>query len=312
MTSSAARSPASNASATTTPAPNESAPVCLGPQPTSVPRSPLPPGTCDTHFHVFGEAARYPLDPRRNYTPSVCALVQYREVMRACGIERAVLVQPSVYGTDNRQLLDALREGGAAFRGIVVPRADIGDDELEAMHALGVRGIRLNLVNPQVLSIDAALALAARTKRLGWHLQVHVALHMPDSDALLERIAARSQVPLVVDHMGRPSPGAPAPRSLLGLVESGRAWVKLSAAYRISRSGPPDFADVLPLARSLIDANPERLLWGSDWPHSELFATPPRTADLVDLLPAWLPDEALRRLVCVDNPARLYGYSDAA
>ena len=310
MTTPAAMPLAPNANATT-PAPSESAPVCLGPRPTSVPRAPLPPGSCDTHFHVFGEAARYPLDPRRNYTPSLCTLAQYREVMRACGIGRAVLVQPSVYGTDNSQLLDALREGGSAFRGVVVPRADIGDDELEAMHALGVRGIRLNLVNPQVLGIDAGLALGARTKRLGWHLQVHVALHMPDSDTLLERIAESAEVPLVIDHMGRPAPGTPAPRSLLGLVESGRAWVKLSAAYRISRSGPPDFADVLPLVRSLVDANPEQLLWGSDWPHSELFATPPCTADLVDLLPAWLPDESVRRQVCVANPARLYGDANA-
>ena len=293
----------------TTAVPGSSAPVCLGPQPATVPRSALPPGTCDTHFHVFGEAARYPLDPRRNYTPSPCTLAQYREVMRACGIARAVLVQPSVYGTDNRLLLDALREGGSAFRGVVVPRADIDAAELAEMHALGVRGIRLNLVNPQVLGIDAGLALGARMQRFGWHLQVHVALHLPGSDALLEDIAARSEVPLVVDHMGRPAPGAPVPRSLLGLVKSGRAWVKLSAAYRISRSGAPDYADVLPLVRSLVEANPERLLWGSDWPHSELYASPPRTGDLVDLLPVWLPDETRRRRICVDNPASLHGYA---
>jgi predicted TIM-barrel fold metal-dependent hydrolase len=211
----------------TGPAQASSAPTCLGPLPVGEVTRRLPTGTCDTHFHVFGETARYPLDARRNYTPVVATLAQYREVMKACGIARAVLVQPSVYGTDNSLLLDALRDGGTAFRGVVVPRPDIGDDELAAMHALGVRGIRLNLVNPQVLGVDAGLALAARMQGHGWHVQVQVALHAADGPALLERIAEQSAVPLVIDHMGRPAHGAPAPLALLRLLRGGSTWVKL-------------------------------------------------------------------------------------
>ena len=293
------------------PAQTPGAPTCLPPLPAGRAKSRLPPGTCDTHFHVFGETGRYPLDPRRNYTPAVATLAQYREVMGACGIARAVLVQPSVYGTDNSLLLDALRDGGAVFRGVVVPRPDIGDAELTAMHALGVRGIRLNLVNPQVLGVDAGLALAARMQRRGWHLQVQVALHAAEGAGVIERIAEQAVVPLVIDHMGRPSPGEPAPPVLLRLLREGRTWVKLSAPYRISREGAPAYRDVATVVRSLVEANAAQLLWGSDWPHCELFDAPPCDADLVDLLPGWIPDEALRRQVCVDNPARLYGYPGA-
>jgi predicted TIM-barrel fold metal-dependent hydrolase len=285
------------------------APTCLPPQAPRRARAPLPAGTCDTHIHVFGEAAQYPLDPRRNYTPVPATLAQYREVMGACGIERAVLVQPSVYGTDNRSLLEGLREGGEAFRGIAVVEPTIADAELEAMHGLGVRGVRLNVVNPAVLGIDDALALAARTARLGWHLQVHVNLRDAGGAALLESIAARCPAPLVIDHMGRADPALPAPPVLLRLLEGGTTWVKLSAAYRLSRLGAPHYEDVLPLVRALVAANPDRLLWASDWPHSELFDAPPQDAELVDIVSAWLPDAALRRRVCVDNPARLYGYA---
>ncbi|HEX7441300.1 MAG TPA: amidohydrolase family protein [Caldimonas sp.] len=287
-------------------------PDCLRPQLSAVaPRMPLPPGTCDTHMHVFGEQARYPLDARRNYTPHVCTLDQYRDVMALCGIERAVLVQPSVYGSDNSLLLDALREGGPAFRGVAVPHPDASEGELAAMHAAGVRGVRLNLVNPAVLGIDEALALSERTAALGWHLQVQVALDTAAGEAALRQIAVRVRVPLVVDHMGRPAPG-PAPRTLAELLATGRGWVKLSAPYRISRQPAPAHADLLPLVQSLVAANPERLLWASDWPHSERTQSTPHDADLVDLLALWVPDAAIRRRICVDNPARLYGTEEWA
>jgi predicted TIM-barrel fold metal-dependent hydrolase len=272
---------------------------------------PLPPGTCDTHMHVFGEQARYPLDARRNYTPHVCMLAQYRVVMALCGIERAVLVQPSVYGTDNSLLLDALREGGSVFRGVAVPRPEASERDLEAMHAAGVRGVRLNLVNPAVLGIDEALALSERMAAFGWHLQVQVALDTARGEAALRQIAGCVRVPLVVDHMGRPAPSR-APRVLLELLATGHGWVKLSAPYRISRRPAPAHADLLPLVQSLVAANSEQLLWASDWPHSERTQSTPYDADLVDLLPAWVPDAATRRRICVDNPARLYGYEERA
>ncbi|MEP6740289.1 MAG: amidohydrolase family protein [Caldimonas sp.] len=284
-------------------------PTCAAARPvSSPPRARLPSGSCDTHFHVFGPSARYPLDPRRSYTPHVSTLDDYRAVMRACGIDRAVLVQPSVYGNDNTCLLDALRAGGGAFRGVAVPAANASDDELAAMHALGVRGVRLNLVNPQVLGVAEGIALCERMAGRGWHLQLHVEMGKPESAGLVERLVATTRLTIVVDHMGRPVDGK-APGRLLDLLASGRVWVKLSAAYRVSHEGGPGYADVLPIVRSLCAANPERLVWGSDWPHVELAARMPDDADLVDLLAEWFPDPDTRRRVCVDNPARLYGFA---
>ncbi len=283
------------------------APTCAPPQsPVRRPRVALPTGSCDTHIHVIGPPDRYRLDARRNYTPVACSLAQYREVMAACGIARAVLVQPSVYGTDNRQLLDALREGGAAFRGVVVPAAGVSDAELDAMHALGVRGIRLNLVNPQVVGLDEAVALSARVVDRGWHLQVQIRWSAA-AQATLASIVAKAALPLVIDHMGRP-PSMQAPRALLDLLASGRAWAKLSAPYRLSTNDEPPYTDVLPLVRALVGANPDQVLWASDWPHTERFTPTPHDADLVDLLPEWLGSDDLVRRVCVTNPARLYGY----
>jgi predicted TIM-barrel fold metal-dependent hydrolase len=263
----------------------------------------LPANACDTHAHVFGPSWRYPLDERRNYTPHVCTLDQYREHMRALGIERAVLVQPSVYGTDNSALLDALKAGGAAFRGIAVPSVDVSDAELSAMHDLGVRGIRLNLANPQVLDVDNALALARRVASLGWHLQVHLKL-AESGIAPLQNLAAQVALPIVIDHMGRVDPQA-VPDGLLELLRDGRCWVKLSAPYRLD-SRQPDYSDLRPLVEKLVMAAPTQALWATDWPHTELPETTPRSADLLKWLVDWLPDPELRRQVCVTNPANLY------
>ena len=290
----------------------DAAPDCAPPQRIPrVPRARLPPGACDCHCHIFGDRARYPLDARRSYTPHVATLADHRAMMAACGIERAVLVQPSVYGTDNACLLDALRAAaseGNAYRGIVVPDAAASDEELLAMDALGVRGIRLNVVNPQVLAIDDAIALCARMRpRRDWHLQVHLKL-AGDGATTLAQLADRVDVPIVVDHFGRPEPGTARPKLLIELVASGRVWVKLSAAYRIGARPGGAHADIRPLVDALVAAHPGRLLWGTDWPHTELQHPTPHDADLVDLLVATLPDGATLRRVCVDNPASLYGF----
>lgn len=264
----------------------------------------LPPGTCDTHFHVFGPQDRYPMDPRRSYTPHQSTLDDYREVMRAVGIERGVIVQPSVYGTDNRATLDGLRSGGPAFRGIAVPAPDIGDDELEEMHRLGVRGVRLNLVNPAMVSLDDTLAILGRMAGRGWHLQVQLDLaRNPDA---LGPVCDKAKVPVVVDHMGKLAPSMRT-HPLMDLLRAGACWVKLSAPYRVSAQ-PSPHDDLVDLVRTLADANPERLLWGSDWPHTELHHGTPSAASLAALVHTWFPDEALRRQVCVANPARLYGF----
>jgi predicted TIM-barrel fold metal-dependent hydrolase len=267
----------------------------------------LPPGTCDTHLHVFAPQSSYPLSPGRNYTPHVCTLAAYRDVMQALGIARAVLVQPSVYGTDNSAMLDALRAGGAAFRGVAVPAPDASDAELLGMHALGVRGIRLNLVNPQVLGVDDALALCRRMARHGWHLQVQLDLARGGDDAL-RALCAGTDVPVVVDHMGRLAPGT-RQHVLLDLLAQGRCWVKLSAPYRVSAE-PSPHADVAPLVAALVAANPRQVVWGSDWPHTEQQHTMPEAATLAALLQRWLPDAAALRGVCVRNPARLYDFPE--
>lgn len=266
----------------------------------------LPPGTCDTHFHVFGPQQRYPMDPRRNYTPHQSTLDDYRRVMSAVGIERGVIVQPSVYGTDNRATLDALREGGADFRAIAVLGADVDDDELEQMNRLGVRGVRLNLVNPQMVGLADTLSILRRMRHHGWHLQVHIDLgRNPDA---LDALGDAPEFPVVIDHMGK-LPPATRRHDLMARLEAGACWVKLSAPYRVSAQ-PSPHADLTELVRAIADANPERVLWGSDWPHTELHDGTPSAGALADLVHAWFPDEALRRQICVVNPARLYGFAE--
>ena len=276
------------------------------------PRASLPPLSCDSHVHVIGHAARYAFDARRGYTPEPASLASYCRVAAACGIERAVLVQPSVYGADNACLLDALRDGASAapsaapeLRGVVVPAADTGDAALEAMHALGVRGVRLNLVNPQVLAAADASSQVMRMRHRGWHLQVQLRLDA-EGEAQLDALARSCDAPIVVDHFGRPPRSRVSP-VLLALAAEGRVWVKLSAPYRASSE--PGYADLRPLIDALIDAASGRLLWATDWPHTEIAGDLPRDEDLVDVLSAWLPDPLLRQQVCVDNPARLYDYA---
>ena len=266
----------------------------------------LPAGSCDAHLHVFGPHARYPLHARRNYTPHECSLTDYRQVMEAIGVDRAVLVQPSVYGTDNSAMLDALRDGGPAFRGVAVLSPDTDDAALRDMHALGVRGLRLNLVNPQVVSEPEVLALLERLRGLGlsWHLQVLADLAR-DPDALLS-LCDKTDAPIVVDHMGK-LPPAVRQHPLYGLLASGRCWVKLSAPYRCSAEATP-YRDIAGLARRLADANPARVLWGTDWPHTELHSGTPDAALLAELLHSWLPDAATRERACITNPARLYEF----
>lgn len=264
----------------------------------------LPRGTCDTHFHVFGPQDRYPMDPRRGYTPHQCTLEDYRQVMRAIGIERAVIVQPSVYGNDNSATLDALRHGGPAFRAIAVPPGDVTDDALAEMHRLGVRGIRLNLVNPAMLTIEDALAITRRMAPHGWHLQVQ--LDLARNPAALGALCQQVRVPVVVDHMGKVAPSTRS-HPLVDLLQAGVCWVKLSAPYRVSGE-PWPHDDLTTLVRTLADASPDHVLWGSDWPHTELHHGTPNAASLAELVHLWFPDDAMRERVCVRNPARLYGF----
>lgn len=283
---------------------------CPPPHPSpSRPRMYVPPNACDCHFHVFGPAARYPYAEPRDYTPPDAPLDRYRGLLATLGIDRGVLVLPSVYGTDNTSLLDALAAEPERLRGVAVVPPEVPDRELQQMHAAGVRGVRFNLGNTTVLHPDALEPMAERLAPLGWHIQVHAP---PERFAqVVERLAALP-VPVVIDHFGRFRPedglGHPGFRALLHLVAEGNGWVKLSAPYRNTTEGPP-YEGMRPLAEALLEAAPERCVWGTDWPHPHVDDQPmPDDGDLVDALSTWCLDDALRRRVLVDNPARLYDF----
>lgn len=286
------------------------APLCLPPRPVGAPPAvrPLPPGTCDTHMHVFGPAERYPLVPGRNYTPQPVGLDDYLPVMAALGIDRAVLVQPSVYGTDNRALIDALARMPEAFRAVAVVPPDIADSDLIALHAAGVRGIRVNRRNPGGLALEDVGRLAGRIAPLGWHIQLQIELaRAPD----LAGLARQCPVPLVIDHFGLLDPRWPLASGpfaeLLRLMEGGAVFVKLSAPYRISTDGPP-YGALIPFVEALAARRPDRLLWATDWPHSEMWSDIPDDLALAGALGLPQLPAQVRRQILVDNPASLYGF----
>lgn len=281
------------------------------PGPDRAPRRPkiaLPPGSCDCHAHIFGPQSRYPLAAERPYTPPECTLSSYVETLRVLGIERAVLVQPSVYKTDNSLLVDALRSGEFALRGIAVVDDDIDDAQLEALNEAGVRGVRLNLRKGSSSPADIAPRFAARVAPLGWHLQFRI---RPEDFTTARPMIEALPVDVVIDHFGAvpvdEGVDGPSFRVILDLMKTGRCWVKLSAPMRMSGLAYP-YDDVLPFVDALVNAAPDRLVWGTDWPHTMLKGAMPNDGDLCDLLARWLPDEALMRKVLVDNPARLYGF----
>ena len=288
-------------------------PTLPGPEPdTRKPRLTMPPGACDCHAHVFGPQDRFPYLPNAAYIPQDATPEDYARMLRAIGCERAVLVQPSVYGTDNSAMVDALRSGVFTFRGIAVVDAAITDRELEAMHEAGVRGVRINLASSTPgLTLAEAPRLASRIKALGWHLQFFMDLRkLPDAEEKLGSL----DIDLVIDHFGsiRTDEGldAPALQTLLRLVKRENVWAKLIGPYFLSDRAP-HYADVTPFARAVVAAAPDRVVWGTDWPHPAVARLPvpmPNDGDLADLMGEWVPDEGQRRKVLVDNPARLYGF----
>ena len=286
------------------------------------PRYVVPEGACDCHMHVFGAIERYPPAARRAYTPRPAPLAQWRALAARLGFSRVVLVQPSAYGTDNRCMVDALGEMGGAARGVAVIDEDAPAALLDDLHAAGVRGIRFNL---KTLGDGDAAALRRRLMRvgerigpLGWHVQIYADLAMI---AAAEDAIRAAPVPVVLDHMGgaraAPGPAQEGFRALLDLLGSGKCWVKLSGAYRVSDAAP-SFADATPIARALVAANRDNLVWGTDWPHigGHAEAAPAMPPDVVyrdldaghllDLLAEASGDEANFRRILVDNPARLY------
>lgn len=227
--------------------------------------------------------------------------------LRTIGCERAVLVQPSVYGTDNSMIADAIKSGTFPLRGVAVVSEDIADRALEDLHAAGFRGIRINTASGTPgLKLEHAPRLAARIKPLGWHLQFYMNFH-PEFEAQL----AKLPVNIVIDHFGRiPAAGgvgAPRFQALLRLLRRGHCWAKLMGPYFVSDTNPR-YPDLVPFAQAMVKAAPERVVWGTDWPHPSAREKMPNDGDLADMLAEWVPDEAQRKRILVDNPQRLYGF----
>jgi 2-pyrone-4,6-dicarboxylate lactonase len=288
---------------------DEEALPCQGPDPhPRAPKIAIPADACDCHAHIIGPLALFPLQSDRSYTPPPAPLAAYRQLLETLGLTRGVLVQPSVFGTDNRCMLQALARHRNTLRGIAVVDSDVDDETLDTLAGTGVRGLRLNTLFRGGVPLDRIEALARRIEPLQWHLQFLIDVRE------LPKMARRlSDLPvdIVIDHMGHmpTSLGIHAPgfKALLDLVRRGRCWVKLSGANRISTAGPP-YRDTIDFARALIDADPTRLVWGSDWPHVAIEGPMSNDGDLLDLLGEWAPDERLRHLILVENPARLYGF----
>ena len=281
----------------------------------------VPPGACDCHTHIHGDPANYPMFAGRTYTPEPALPEEMARLHKALHMQRVVIVTPSIYGTDNTSTLYGMAARGANARGVAVIDGRTTESELDTMGQLGVRGIRLNLATGGVSDPAAGRqrfqAAAERMKRRNWHIQMYTSLAMI---AAMKDLVASSPVPVVFDHFGsaRAELGVQQPgfADLVELVRSGKAYVKISAAYRSSKNGP-DFADVAPLAQALIAANAERILWGTDWPHPNgAGGSVDRISPFFDIddgrllnqLPVWAPDAAVRKKILVDNPARLYQF----
>jgi D-galactarolactone isomerase len=275
------------------------------------PKLQAPAGTSDCHLHVYGTADRYPVAPTNvRPVPQAATVEDYQMVMQRLGIERAVIVQPSAYGTDNRCTLEGMRALGKNARGVAVVDQAVTDDEMYILNEAGIRGQRFHMLPGGVLSWDILEEMAARVNTFDWHIQLQLdGRQLDEKESLLKRLAGT----LVIDHVGKflepVTVDHPGFQTLLRLLESGRCWVKLSAPYETSAVGPPHYDDVGVLAKALIRAAPERMLWASNWPHPSVDKEQrPDDAQLLDVLLDWCDDEAIRQRILVDNPAALYGF----
>lgn len=265
----------------------------------------FPAGTCDSHCHIFGPAERFPYAAERTYTPPDAPKEKLIALHRFLGIERAVLVQPACHGADHDAMLEAIAASGGRYRGVGLVGATTSEEDLQRLHAGGVRGARFNFVahlGPPP-EMNLLREVARRIGPLGWH----IAVHMDAGDLSLLPAVLDLGLPVVIDHMARLKAAAgieqgPFQQLLLAL-ERDTCWIKISGADRVSAGAP--YRDVLPFARALVSAAPDRVVWGTDWPHPNVTAMPD-DGDIADLLPAMIPDETVRHQVLVENPARLY------
>ncbi len=282
-------------------------PVCAAPNPDpGRPKVAAPPNAWDCHAHIFGPVEQYPYIPGRSYTPPPASIQAYQRMLSALGLDRAVIVQPSVYGTDNRCTYDAVAASGGRWRGIAVVGASTNMQALQRLHDAGFRGVRINLLFKGGLAMEILEQIARLIAPLGWHLQLLVdGRDLPELAPRLRRLPVR----FVIDHMGHmPAQlglAHPEFTALLALAREGNCWVKLSGPYRISAKSYP-YEDAAPIAKALVEAAPERMVWGSDWPHPSFQGAMPVDATLLDLLASWVPEPRTRQRILTTNPAELY------
>lgn len=281
---------------------------------TEAPKFKAPPNACDCHMHIY-DAERFPAARPGSRMQANATVTEYRLLQKRIGTTRTVVVTPAAYVTDNRVTLDAINQlGRADTRGVAVVHPDVTDAVLKQYAEGGIRGIRFTVFDPNTaaVSIDMIEPLAKRINELGWHVQIHMrADQIVDNANLLQRLPT----PVVFDHKARlPQPDG-VNHAAFGIVrrmlDKGRTWMKLSGAYMDTKVGPPTYADKTPIAQGFLKAAPERMVWGSDWPHPTE-REKPDDALLFDLLAQWAPDEATRRRILVDNPAALYGFAKSA
>ncbi len=269
-----------------------------------------PPNATDCHHHIY--SSRFRVDPNSTLRPGDASVADYRLLQKRIGTSRNVIVQPSTYGVFNDGLIEALSECGPTARGVAVVNASVTDDELKRLDAARVRGVRFNLATPGgATTIEMLEPVAKRIAPMGWHVQFNMSA---DMTLAAKEVLNRLPCQIVFDHLAHmPQPAGishPAYAVVVDLLQKGKAWVKLSGAYADTKVGPPTYADSTAVAQAYVKAAPERLVWGSDWPHpseqgkKEL----PDDALLFDLLAQWAPDEAVRNRILVDNPAKLYGF----
>ncbi len=274
-----------------------------------------PPGACDCHHHVYGLPGTYPLAPGRGYTPAAnSTLDDYLAMAGTLGLERSVIVTGSA-NADNGVTLEAIARSHGRKRGVALVTPDISDDELGHLKAGGITGLRLSNVSKGAAGFGPLEDLARRCAELGWHIELHVRT-TAEALALVPRLE-KLPVPYVIDRMAQAQPqagpetgasGADFRRLLDLMAGDDRCWVKLYSFYQLSASAGPGYDDMVPLARALIEARPDRVIWGSNWPHANIKVAMPNDGDLLDFLAAAAPDVRTRDRILADNPARLYGF----
>jgi D-galactarolactone isomerase len=273
----------------------------------SLPQLKAPLGTCDTHIHIYDH--RYPKAPTAKMDPPDASVTDYLKARTRLGVDRTVVVQPSVYGKDNRCLLEAMAAIGPSARGVAVVDETVTDTELERLTRLGVRGIRFFMLAGAPLPLKILETMSSRVAPFGWHVQFQTdGRTLADHEPMLQRLTST----LMIDHVGKflepVEPDHPGFRTLLRLMDKGRNWVKLAAPYETSKLGPPYYDDVGRLAKALVEAAPERLVWATNWPHPMSGTKRPDDVWMLDMLLDWVPDAVTRHKVLVDTPAELYGF----